>query len=251
MAEPALKSAQTTEENALRVPAGTNLVEWYFEQGWTDGLPVVPPTRAQVDAVVEALGGDPKDAFLRSHQRGTARLCQFDEPVLPILTRISLRLGQEPEPDQRIVQLVSVARIGPCLLAHTRYRCLVETAHLVGGIRIKPAPAHHRLRAALFERGIVEIGVGPRRQHFEGQGRRLGQVARDDAHGACLDAPLDEPDRWRVVAREQAAYCIDKIGRSRQRLAEFVRQGARHLPGGAEARRTKQPAKPSPSASPS
>src|SRR5690349_25082191 len=43
----------------LHVPAGTDLVEWYFERGWTDGLPVVPPTRGRVDAVVEALGGDP------------------------------------------------------------------------------------------------------------------------------------------------------------------------------------------------
>src|SRR6201998_566120 len=59
MAAPALNPAQTVEANALRVPAGTDLVEWYFEQGWTDGLPVVPPTRAQVDAVVDALGGDP------------------------------------------------------------------------------------------------------------------------------------------------------------------------------------------------
>src|SRR5436309_8089353 len=58
MAEPAIKLKQT-ESSPLRVPAGTNLVEWYFEQGWTDGLPVVPPTRARVDAFVEALGGDP------------------------------------------------------------------------------------------------------------------------------------------------------------------------------------------------
>src|SRR5215472_5584729 len=42
-----------------RVPDGTDLVEWYFEQGWTDGLPVVPPTRGVVDAVVAALGGEP------------------------------------------------------------------------------------------------------------------------------------------------------------------------------------------------
>ena len=27
------------------MPKGTDLVEWYFAQGWTDGLPVVPPTR--------------------------------------------------------------------------------------------------------------------------------------------------------------------------------------------------------------
>ncbi len=36
-----------------------DLVEEYFERGWTDGLPVVPPTRETVDAVVAALGGDP------------------------------------------------------------------------------------------------------------------------------------------------------------------------------------------------
>ena len=41
-------------------PAGTDLVEWYFEQGWTDGLPVVPPTRDAVDAMVAALGGEPE-----------------------------------------------------------------------------------------------------------------------------------------------------------------------------------------------
>jgi hypothetical protein len=55
----ALTSAEAAEANVLPVPAGTDLIEWYFEQGWTDGLPVVPPTRARVDAVVEALGGDP------------------------------------------------------------------------------------------------------------------------------------------------------------------------------------------------
>ena len=59
MGESVLKPAQTAGENTLRVLAGTDLVEWYFEQGWTDGLPVVPPTRAQVDAVVATLGGGP------------------------------------------------------------------------------------------------------------------------------------------------------------------------------------------------
>src|SRR5579864_2876251 len=41
-----------------RVPAGTDLVEWYFEQGWTDGLPVVPPTAEKVAACIKALGGE-------------------------------------------------------------------------------------------------------------------------------------------------------------------------------------------------
>src|SRR5271169_1589374 len=55
----AVTSAEVREANVVRVPEGTDLIEWYFEQGWTDGLPVVPPTRARVDAVVEALGGEP------------------------------------------------------------------------------------------------------------------------------------------------------------------------------------------------
>ena len=36
-----------------------DLVEYYFEQAWSDGLPVVPPTPDKVDAVIDALGGDP------------------------------------------------------------------------------------------------------------------------------------------------------------------------------------------------
>jgi hypothetical protein len=43
-----------------RVPSGTDLVEWYFEQGWTDGLPVVPPTGEKVAACIAALGGEPE-----------------------------------------------------------------------------------------------------------------------------------------------------------------------------------------------
>jgi hypothetical protein len=34
------------------------LVEHYFDQPWSDGLPVVPPTPALVEEMVEALGGD-------------------------------------------------------------------------------------------------------------------------------------------------------------------------------------------------
>src|SRR5436309_9484347 len=37
-----------------------DLVEVYFERGWTDGLPVVPPTPDKINAVVEVLGGDPE-----------------------------------------------------------------------------------------------------------------------------------------------------------------------------------------------
>jgi hypothetical protein len=44
-----------------RAPARSeDLVEWYFERGWTDGLPVVPPTPEKVEAMLAALGGQPE-----------------------------------------------------------------------------------------------------------------------------------------------------------------------------------------------
>src|SRR5437868_4745620 len=47
-------------EARLQVPKGTDIIEWYFEQGWTDGLPVVPPTADKIGAMVAALGGEPE-----------------------------------------------------------------------------------------------------------------------------------------------------------------------------------------------
>ena len=42
-----------------------DLVEWYFEQGWTDGLPVVPPTPEKVSEMMSALGGGPEKVETR------------------------------------------------------------------------------------------------------------------------------------------------------------------------------------------
>ena len=42
------------------VPSGTDLIELYYERGWSDGLPVVPPTAEKIDAIVDRLGGDPQ-----------------------------------------------------------------------------------------------------------------------------------------------------------------------------------------------
>ena len=36
-----------------------DLIELYFERGWTDGLPVVPPTPNKINAFLHVLGGDP------------------------------------------------------------------------------------------------------------------------------------------------------------------------------------------------
>src|ERR1700678_402427 len=43
-----------------RVATNWDLIELYYERGWSDGLPVVPPTQEKIDAVLAALGGDPQ-----------------------------------------------------------------------------------------------------------------------------------------------------------------------------------------------
>ena len=42
---------------AMSAPAGTDDIEEMFERGWTDGLPVVPPTPERVEAMLGAAGG--------------------------------------------------------------------------------------------------------------------------------------------------------------------------------------------------
>ncbi|MBI2862410.1 MAG: hypothetical protein HYX89_06300 [Chloroflexi bacterium] len=36
-------------------------VEFCYQQGWTDGLPVVPPTQVAIERIIEHLGRDPQD----------------------------------------------------------------------------------------------------------------------------------------------------------------------------------------------
>ncbi len=49
---------QAKASPANMVPAGVDLVEYYYERGFTDGLPVVPPTQEKIDEIVARLGGD-------------------------------------------------------------------------------------------------------------------------------------------------------------------------------------------------
>ena len=43
-----------------RVQDAADAVEFCFQQGWTDGLPVIPPTPDRVSAMLDATRLDPK-----------------------------------------------------------------------------------------------------------------------------------------------------------------------------------------------
>jgi hypothetical protein len=53
----------------LDVDDGTDLVEFCYEQGWTDGLPVVPPSVEKVQAAVAATGRPPDDLVCNYPER--------------------------------------------------------------------------------------------------------------------------------------------------------------------------------------
>jgi hypothetical protein len=54
-------TAMAPRARALEVEDGSDLIEFCYEQGWTDGLPVVPPTPEKVKAAVAATGRAPDE----------------------------------------------------------------------------------------------------------------------------------------------------------------------------------------------
>ncbi len=86
------------------------------------------------------------------------------------------------------MQLVWSARIGPRLGADPRYCLGIELADVGGGSGVQPAAAHHGLGAPLLQGCVVQIGIGARDQGLERQGRRFGQIARDDADVAAFES---------------------------------------------------------------
>ena len=61
-----LTSRRYTVEDALEA------IELYFEKGWTDGLPVVPPTEERIRAMLEAVGLEPDHEITFITNRQTA-----------------------------------------------------------------------------------------------------------------------------------------------------------------------------------
>lgn len=63
MAAPAIGSKRFEVDDALQA------IEFYFEKGWTDGLPVVPPTEARVQEFLDRAGRSPDEVVGRLDAR--------------------------------------------------------------------------------------------------------------------------------------------------------------------------------------
>jgi hypothetical protein len=114
-------------------------------------------------------------------ERDPPRASELLEPRTP---RAGLGFRDVAHPQERLVHLVRVPRIGPGLLLHARDRFRVEGADRVRRSRVERAPALHRLRAPLLDRSVVEEAVGAHGQDRPRERRGLRDVDRD---------PLDRP----------------------------------------------------------
>ena len=111
-------------------------------------------------------------------------LRQLIQPRQPIARFL---VGNEAHPQQRIVDVLGVLRRRPGLAAHALDRRGIELADGIEGLGIQRAPRHHRLRATLFQRRIVQEGVKLGIEDAPREGRWLRRV-----HCHPLDRPVPQ-----------------------------------------------------------
>ncbi len=229
-----------------------------------------PRLRPQGLELGQPLGRNPEPR-LRREQKGDASLPrQRVEPFPPRGRGASLGFGQRPQPQQGVMQFLGVDRIRPGFGLNPGDGLGIEPAKVGRVLGIAPAPGHHRLGPPLFQRRVVEEGVRFCVQRLEGEGRGLGQVARNDADVACLEAreqPLQAVDVHRLVQAvadrligermvgdlafaDQILGAGDLIGEDRgdQVLSLHPQELRRHLLAGAKSRqRQRNAGDPAPS----
>jgi len=107
----------------------------------------------------------------------------------PAGLRFDFRGGEEAEPRERVGDLLRIGRVRPGFSPDPRDRLGIETAQIGGLFRGQPAPSHHCLGAALFQRRVIEIRVGPRGERFQRERRGFGKITGDHAQVAGFEPP--------------------------------------------------------------
>ena len=196
MSEQALKSPSTAP------PPDADLVEWYFEQGWSDGLPVVPPTPDKIAAMVEALGGEPA----RLECRVPPRLGSLTREVLAINLVMS---GCLP-------QYAPVVRAALLALTDMRFNLngVQATTHMAGPLLVVNGPIRNEIG---MNAGCNVFGSGNRANGTIGRAIRLVLLNVGGATPGDLDkSTLGHPGKYTYCIAENeelspwAPYHVDK-----------------------------------------
>ncbi|BBX75707.1 hypothetical protein H7H78_00270 [Mycobacterium shinjukuense] len=138
--------------------AERDLVEYYFDQPWSDGLPVVPPTPEHVAAVLDVLGGDPKQLLARIPPR-------WGNLTAELLAVNMVMAGCKPE-------YAPVVRAAILALTDTRFNLngIQATTHVVSPLIVVNGPIARQIG---MNSGANVFGSGNRANATIGRAVRL------------------------------------------------------------------------------
>ncbi len=179
-----------------------DLVEWYFEQGWTDGLPVVPPTPETVAAMVDALGGEPD--YLET--RVPPRWGNLTREVLGVnLVLAGCKPAYAP-----VVRAAILALCG----THFNLNGIQATTHMAAPLLIVNGPIRHEIG---MNAGANVFGSGNRANATIGRALRLIMLNVGGGWPGDLDkSTLGHPGKYTFCIAEHeeaspwAPYHVDQ-----------------------------------------
>src|SRR5437763_4331828 len=175
----------------LQVPRGADLVEWYFEQGWTDGLPVVPPTAEKVAAMLVALGGEPELVECRVPPR-------YGSLTREVLAVNLVMAGCKPE-YAPVVRAALLALTQPAF----NLNGVQATTHMAAPLLVVNGPI---AQAIGMNAGANSFGSGNRANATIGRAIRLVLLNVGGGWPGELDkATLGHPGKYTYCVAENAA----------------------------------------------
>ncbi len=191
-----------TPPEACHAPAGADLIEWYYERGYSDGFPLVPPTPAKIAAVIDALGGTPAQLVARVPPR-------WGSLTREVLAINLVMAGCRPE----YAPVVEAAMLALC---DTRFNLngVQATTHMASPLLIVNGPVR---KAIGMNAGCNVFGSGNRANATLGRALRLVLLNVGGGWPGLLDkSTLGHPGKYSYCIAENeeaspfAPYHVDK-----------------------------------------
>jgi hypothetical protein len=177
--------------SASQVADDVDLVEHYFERGFTDGLPVVPPTPDKVAAMVAALGGEPEKVEARIPPR-------WGDLTREVLAVNMVMAGCLP----KYAPIVRAALLALCEPAFN-LNGVQATTHMASPLLIVNGPA---AKAAGMNGGCNAFGSGNRANATIGRAIRLVMLNVGGGWPGELDkSTLGSPAKYTYAVCENEA----------------------------------------------
>ncbi|WP_099223848.1 hypothetical protein [Mycobacterium persicum] len=168
-----------------------DLVEYYFNQPWSDGLPVVPPTPERVAAVLDVLGGPPEELVARIPPR-------WGSLTRELLAVNMVMAGCKPE-------YAPVVRAAVLALTDARFNLngIQATTHVVSPLIVVNGPIARRIG---MNSGGNVFGSGNRANATIGRAIRLVMLTVGGGIPGELDkSTLGHPGKYTFCIAENEA----------------------------------------------